>query len=46
MKLESLSACMDGELAAAHRDELLAQFAKDDALQTEWSLYHLSLIHI
>jgi sigma-E factor negative regulatory protein RseA len=40
MKLESLSACMDGELIAAHRIELLAQFEQDDALQTEWSLYH------
>jgi sigma-E factor negative regulatory protein RseA len=39
MPLESLSACMDGELSAKHRDELLAQF-EDDALQTEWSLYH------
>jgi negative regulator of sigma E activity len=43
MKCESLSACMDGELSATHRAELLAQFAKadaDDALQTKWSLYH------
>jgi len=40
MKLESLSACMDGELLAAHRAELLAQFKQDDGLQTEWSLYH------
>jgi len=40
MKLESLSACMDGELIATHRVELLAQFEQDDGLQTEWSLYH------
>ena len=40
IKLESLSACMDGELLATHREELLAQFKTDDALQTEWSMYH------
>ena len=40
VRLESLSVCMDGELHAAHREELLAQFEADEALQTEWSLYH------
>ena len=40
MKLESLSACMDGELSAADRDELLGQLKSDGALQTEWSVFH------
>jgi len=38
--LESLSACMDGELIAAQRGELLVQVGTDQALQAEWSLYH------
>jgi sigma-E factor negative regulatory protein RseA len=38
--LESLSACMDGELLAAQRSVMLAQVGTDQALQAEWSLYH------
>ncbi|HEX4325882.1 MAG TPA: sigma-E factor negative regulatory protein [Burkholderiales bacterium] len=38
--LESLSACIDGELIAERRSELLVQVAADGALQAQWSLYH------
>ncbi|MDB5804715.1 MAG: hypothetical protein JWN73_2037 [Betaproteobacteria bacterium] len=38
--LESLSACMDGELLLAQRSVLLTQVGTDQALQAEWSLYH------
>jgi sigma-E factor negative regulatory protein RseA len=38
--LESLSACIDGELIAERRSELLVQVASDGALQAQWSVYH------
>jgi len=40
MKLESLSACMDGELSTPDRDQLLGQLKLDADLQTEWSVFH------
>ena len=38
--LESLSACIDGELIAGQRSELLVQIGSDETLQAQWSLYH------
>ena len=38
--LETLSAYMDGELAAEHRDGLLQAVKAGNGLHAEWSVYH------